>query len=318
MRAGLAGDLIERETFKRRQDWRGERVFERVRVRRSGASSELCLKYTVPLPGAAIPGRGTDREEAAYHFLNDHPQVGAPYFWGRLDLPAGPSVLVLDFVRGRRLKRVSAPERWLEVAGWLGRLHGELSAAFGGHTEPPAGLPRRDATALEEWARRAMRPVIERYDGVAARAEALLDALAPAAQALGSAPPTLVHGELYCTNILLRSDPALTPFCPFDWETASVGCGTADIAYLGRTEMDVTSDSLLSAYAEGWRTSGAPPQSMTELRRQHAAALAYERVYFLWHAAEHRRVAPRKIEKYLGLLGELLADLPEHDPSELT
>lgn len=83
-----------------------------------------------------------------------------------------------------------------------------------------------------------------------------------------------------------------------------------DVAYLGRTEMDVTRESLLAAYAAGWKASGGPSQSMSDLQRQHAAGLAYERLYLLWHAVEHRRAPGHKVDKYLSMLEALMDELP--------
>ncbi len=215
-----------RRTFKRRQDWRGSRLFERVKVERPGADDlEVCLKYFAPAPGDGFPAPAALREARAYEFLNGLPSAGTARYFGQVHTPeARHSILVLEWVHGRRLKKIASVERWSAAGSWLGRLHGELSSSGLRHREDLA-LPRHDSTFFARWAERAARAAVERCPEAGPRLERLLRDYDGVVEALTSTEPTLVHGELYCTNIMLRGGPR-GGFCPFDWETAAIGSRT--------------------------------------------------------------------------------------------
>jgi aminoglycoside phosphotransferase (APT) family kinase protein len=298
-----------RRTFKRRQDWRGSRLFERVKVERPGADDlEVCLKYFAPAPGDGFPAPAALREARAYEFLNGLPSAGTARYFGQVHTPeARHSILVLEWVHGRRLKKIASVERWSAAGSWLGRLHGELSSSGLRHREDLA-LPRHDSTFFARWAERAARAAVERCPEAGPRLERLLRDYDGVVEALTSTEPTLVHGELYCTNIMLRGGPR-GGFCPFDWETAAIGCGTLDLAYLGRQELGIQPMDLLRAYARGWADVALRPPSLQTLSVQHAAARVHERLYLVWSAATHRRVGEAKIWKYLDILEGLMGDL---------
>jgi aminoglycoside phosphotransferase (APT) family kinase protein len=298
-----------RRTFKRRQDWRGYRLFERVKVDRPGAIPlELCLKYLTAATGSG-PATGASQEARAYEFLNGLPRAGAARYFGQVHMPeAGHSILILEYVHGRRLKKVTNADSWSAVASWLGRLHAELAGSGLSHRED-LELPRHDEGFFLGWAERAARSAVERCPEARTRLDGLLQDYGRVAGPLASAKPTLVHGELYCTNIMIRNDAHHCRVCPFDWETAAIGCGTLDLAYLGRQELGIEREDLLAAYARGWADVAVRPPSMPTLRIQHAAALVHERAYLLWTAVVHRRVPGTKILKYLDILERLMTDL---------
>lgn len=302
----------DRRIFKRRRDWRGERLFERVDVAWRGAPGlELCLKYFAPGPGDGRPGERAAREAAAYRFLDEHSGAGAPACFGVVEGPGSRGrVLLLEYVRGRRLKKTTDPATWLETARWLGRLHSELARATRRGARSDA-LPRRTEGYFRGWARRAVALAAARAPGARPRLQALLDGYGPVASALAAGPATLVHGEFYCTNVMVREEPGTERFCPFDWETAGVGCGTLDVAYLGRQKLGLAREDLLAAYADGWTAGAGSRPDVRSLRLQHAAARVHERVYMLWSACAHREASPAKVEKYLGKLDDLTEGLEE-------
>jgi hypothetical protein len=192
------------------------------------------------------------REVAVYrHFLGRAPW-GPPRLLGWLDDgPGGRHWLFLERVDGLQLRHVGDLDAWREAAAWAGRLH----ARFAGTEEAEAvsaRLPswtgdrlRRSLRAAEGrvrrhgsgGARRAMAAVARRHEVVVAR--------------LAAAPPTLVHGQLYPSNILFVPGPPAR-VCPVDWETAARGPGVLDLAALVEGEWDdATRAELCRAYLEG-------------------------------------------------------------------
>jgi len=61
---------------------------------------------------------------------------------------------------------------------------------------------------------------------------------------LGQLPTTLVHGELYASNVLVAPGRV----CPVDWELAGIGPGVLDVAALTAGWPDEERSTLIDAY----------------------------------------------------------------------
>jgi hypothetical protein len=125
--------------------------------------------------------------------------------------------LVVEKVSGNELYQVGELEWWREASRWLARCHDHFE-----------GLAATDS--------------LVRYDGDffalwPARAGVRLDGYEAVAGRLASLPTTLVHGDLYASNVLVGDGRV----CPVDWELAGVGPGVLDVAALtmGLPEADV-------------------------------------------------------------------------------
>ena len=55
---------------------------------------------------------------------------------------------------------------------------------------------------------------------------------APVVARLAAMPRTVIHGEFYPCNILIRGTGPRARVCPVDWELAAVGPGLIDLAAL--------------------------------------------------------------------------------------
>jgi hypothetical protein len=132
--------------------------------------------------------------------------------------------LVVEKVEGTELYQVGELECWAEALRWLARCHDHF-AGIG----PADYLVRYDVEFFECWPERAD----VRLPGY----EAVIDRLA-------SLPPTLVHGDLYASNVLVGGGRV----CPVDWELAGRGPGVLDVAALtlGLPETDAV--ALVEAY----------------------------------------------------------------------
>jgi hypothetical protein len=116
--------------------------------------------------------------------------------------------LVVEKVRGTELYQVGEIEQWAEALRWLARCHD----CFAG-TAPAEFLVRYDRSYFELWPARA-KVNLTRYEAVVER--------------LASLPTTLVHGELYASNVIVGEGRV----CPVDWELAGIGPGVLDVAAL--------------------------------------------------------------------------------------
>ena len=121
---------------------------------------------------------------------------------------------------------------------WLARFHEQLA---GGRA--PDSLLRLDREHLLRWRDRA-RSIssleIGGYD--------------EAVERLARLPTTIVHGELYPSNVLLDGNRV----CPVDWEMASVGPGVLDVAAITTGWDEEAQQGLVDTYL---RALARPPSA---------------------------------------------------------
>jgi fructose-specific component phosphotransferase system IIB-like protein len=239
------------------------------------------------------PGALTERARAAkLDFLHDPSREVAVYRsfleGAGLDTPAlagavvepdlGRYWLVVEKVEGAPLYQAQL-ERWHEVARWLARLHDRFAG-----TEASGSLVRYDRAYFELWPERAG-VHLPGYGAVIDR--------------LAGAPPTLVHGELYPSNVLLAGDRV----CVVDWELAGAGPAALDLAALalGLDEDDA------AAVAETYRVALADPPEASRLAFELDCARLHLAIQWLgwssdWtpppeHARDWRAELPRLVER---------------------
>jgi hypothetical protein len=152
--------------------------------------------------------------------------VTAPAFHGSFtEGVSGRAWLVLEYLDDMTpLDELFQSDVLEQAAAWLGRFHaaGEVWLARSG----PSFLKVYDGDYYRQHAERAAAagdtgPEAERIS-VAADRFAVLAAALPAPR------PTVVHGDFYVHNVLVR-DGAI---CVVDWEAAGVDLGEADLACL--------------------------------------------------------------------------------------
>jgi Ser/Thr protein kinase RdoA (MazF antagonist) len=173
------------------------------------------------------------RERAVYAHVLPAAEPGAPRYHGSLlDPDAGRCWLFVEWVAGRELYQVGERGLWEEVARWLGRTHARLGADLDRHLA--AGrLLDHDGAYYGRWLERARRFAAEAgdearslaLDRLAAGYETVLDGIL-------ALPRTVIHGELYASNVLVAGDPADPRVCPVDWELAAAAPGILDLAAL--------------------------------------------------------------------------------------
>jgi Ser/Thr protein kinase RdoA (MazF antagonist) len=144
-----------------------------------------------------------------------------------------------------------------------------------------APLLVHDAAFFLTWPKRALEFVRARGDAGAVELRALehiASCYDKVAETLSAIPATLLHGELYPSNVLVQTRGGGRRVCPIDWELAAIGPGVVDLAALlsggwkeeNRREM---TDAYLSAWPEqaGPRTDPVGFREALALSRLHIA-----------------------------------------------
>ena len=175
--------------------------------------------------------------------------LGVECYGSFADEQAGRYWLLLDKVAGRELWQVGDLATWEAVARWLARFH----RRFVGEARGPY-LLRYDRDFFSRWPARALDALAADQRGRLAAVLAGYDRLV---HRLAAIPPTLVHGELYPSNVLVDDVGPDVRVWPIDWEMAGVGPPLLDLAALTAGWQGPEQAKLVDAYLdelgpEGW------------------------------------------------------------------
>jgi hypothetical protein len=177
------------------------------------------------------------REIAMYERVLAPAQVGPRYF-GSI-VKGDRALLLVERLDADALDYVGEFDVWTGAAHWIGTMHARFD---GMPADDSLGLLRLDGADLRFWIDRAVARSPESLDAIAAHVDDL-------ASAFDRLPRTLVHGELFASNLLVDRRGGVYPV---DWELAAMGPGVVDIAALasGGWSSDER-ERLVAAYAEG-------------------------------------------------------------------
>ena len=185
------------------------------------------------------------REVLVYREILPRADLAAPRPYATmLDERRGSFWILLERVDGHPLWQEGDVAVWEEAGRALARFHEEL-APEAERWAAEARLLRYDAAFFERWPPRAAR--FRRLPPVVAR---LAGSYADVAERLAALPSTVLHGELYPSNVLVRLRPAPCRICPVDWELAALGPGLVDLAALTSGWTDDVRERLVRAYRE--------------------------------------------------------------------
>jgi hypothetical protein len=160
--------------------------------------------------------------------------------------------LCLERIAGLELRHVGSFAMWEQAAGWAARLHRSFSEDAADRMARTLNLQRYDERYYRRWVERAVdfaradRPRHRQLLDLAGQ----FDASLPRLLAL---PRTIIHGELYASNILIAGDAPFARVCPIDWEMAASGPGLFDLAALSAGWGEPEREALAAAYC---RASG--------------------------------------------------------------
>jgi len=192
----------------------------------------------------AIDGLGSARR-AKPSFLLDaarevlvYRDVLDPVRWGTarchgtaLDRRRGRYWLLIERVDGVELYQCGAIDTWKHVSQWLAAFHAGMAHEIAEEAARAAHLLIHDAMYYRRWRRRAEQ-LLPR--GTPAHAPVprsvaswLLERYDAATDLLLTQPRTLVHGELYASNVLVNEHSGRV--CPVDWEVAALAPALTDL-----------------------------------------------------------------------------------------
>lgn len=177
------------------------------------------------------------REIRVYREILPVARLGTACCFGALIDPGRQRYwLLLEKVQGEPLCNIGDFSLWCAVARWLANMHVQLAEAAV-HHQRNGWIPACDESYWNAWIGRAEHLACQNKHSELSRLTAgqrnwLSQCARRAARRLSCLPSTLVHGEFYASNILVRDCGGRTRICPIDWETAAVGPGVIDLAAL--------------------------------------------------------------------------------------
>ena len=267
---------------------------------RDGTERHLFCKYGRSDGHACYGHRGgIVREIAAYRHVLSGAAVSSARFYGSY-VEAGngaPWLVIEDLDGAERLTKVTQGTPVVLAAKWL--------ASFHAANEAPAAelgdiLALYDRAYYDGWIQRTLKFTEGRISGLrelSERADRFLDDLL-------ALPVTVIHGEFYPRNILIRGATVY----PVDWESAAIAPPEIDLAAL--TEgwpADVVEQSVQEYVGRRWGLGAAPG----DLERRLDLARLY--LHYRWlgdrpswtrHPAARPRVdLLRETAARLGLVG---------------
>jgi len=273
---GAAGHELGGSVERRPYDYRTSFPLEELRIELAGEGpvtllfKQLDWEALEPEAQVAKPRFLHDpkREPAVYGRLLPQAPPGAPRCFAALVEPER-HWLFLERVEGRELCQVGERDLWEQAARWLARFHTAMAPDLDRY-RTAGRLIDHDAAFYRRWMERAERFAPERADGSAASVAWMRERHEQVVEALCAMPRTVLHGELYASNVLVASDSEHSPVgrksaarvAPVDWELAAAGSGLSDLAALVSGLLGEDRNAIAAAYAA---ESGTPPFDTRDL-----------------------------------------------------
>ncbi len=254
-------------------------VIENIEVEfRAGGSRRLVLKDLSPASLLATARRIRPhflyhplREIEMYQKVLNRLELGTPFFYGAvISAELERYWLFLERVEGPLLWQRGRMESWRQAAHWLARLHTSFDP-FQMRDEPDlARLLRYDEEFLRMWLGRAEKFLRRNGSGAGAALRRQFNRLAGRYDRLTARllalPKTLIHGEFYPSNVIMRQTGKGREICPVDWEMAAIAPGLIDLAALtSGSWTEPKRREMFSAYREGLESMGHRAPSMADL-----------------------------------------------------
>jgi hypothetical protein len=172
------------------------------------------------------------REIQAYRRILPHAPPGTATWYGDVVNPGAQRYrLFLERVEGLELRFVGDFPIWERTARWIARFHRSFSPADVTRLGESSRALIYDEAFYWRWLERAREFAAGRR-AMRRRVEWIARGYASVVKRLAGLPRTLIHGEFYPCNILIRQTGDRVRVCPVDWEMAALGPALMDLACL--------------------------------------------------------------------------------------
>ena len=190
-----------------------------------GSELRLLCKYSGGKTTSLWHTGGIHYEAKVYRHMLQPFEESVPKFYGTYKDPTtGWTWLVLEYLDNcLRVKKV--PDLLPQAARWIGQFHAANEARC--QCDSMSWLHTYDAEYYLQWARRTMEfagSLNEQFPWLTA----FCDSFEGVLDALLASPMTVIHGEFYPSNVLVRDGVIY----PVDWESAAIAAGEIDMAAL--------------------------------------------------------------------------------------
>ena len=212
----------------------------------------------------------SEREIETYQSVLDPEEFGTAICYGASQEPEVKRYwLFLERVKGPLLWQVGRIEHWRQAARWLAQLHSHFRRRPES-PELPSCLVQYDESHYRRWVERALgfvqgakQPI---SNSLKTKFKRLCHNYEHVVEHLLGSPQTLIHGEFYPSNVILRAQGIGKRVCPIDWEVAGVGPGVIDLAALSSGDWSVEQKhKLVEAYYDALSPEHGAYSSLQEL-----------------------------------------------------
>lgn len=212
------------------------------------------------------------REIEAYQYILKHRSMDTPVFYGAHAAPELEQYwLFLERVDGPLLWQADGFESWELAARWLARFHNEWAIdGFPQKLSESSHILRYDEAYFNVWLTRAMEFLRLKHEANCPalwhRIKQLAAGYSQVVKHLLELPFTVIHGEFYPSNIIMRRTSQGLKVCPVDWESVSLAPGLMDLAALVSGDWDADQKRrLIAVYRDSLEPDHAWPPSLPDL-----------------------------------------------------
>lgn len=167
------------------------------------------------------------QELRVYRRILSRVNVGTPQLYSvRWEPARGTYWLFLEDIKGSRLRDSRNYKRWVPAASWAARFHARTRDLPPGVTR---FLPVHDHKHYQRCAERLRSILPDLQINDRRLVEPALNHYADRLDWFAALPRTVIHGQYFAKNIMLRPRKPEQPLAVIDWETAALGPGTYDL-----------------------------------------------------------------------------------------
>jgi len=194
-------------------------------------------------------------------------------------MDSGETIIVLEYLGDNlRVSYSTDPDVLLKAAEWIGRFHSLLES------QAPAFVKTYDKQYYTFW--------LERFENLvySFRVEHsyvtnIIDFFKQNIEIFTSKPQSIIHGEYYPINILIRDGRIY----PVDWESAAVGAGEIDLACLIEGwDKELTENAKEVYLANRWS-----PGHNSNVAFEKRLLMAQLYLFFRWWPENFQKLSPK-------------------------